>query len=109
MQVRLTFAIATCINPEILILDEGLGAGDARFAERAKRRVDALIERAKILIIASHSEGLIESMCNRALVLRNGRVVADATVSEASEIYKHLGATGLLPGEVAAPAESAVV
>jgi ABC-type polysaccharide/polyol phosphate transport system ATPase subunit len=111
MLVRLTFAIATCINPEILILDEGLSAGDARFAERAKKRVDTLIERAKILIIASHSEALIETMCNRALVLRAGRLVADTTVAEASEIYRHIGATGLLPSEVAAsaPSESATV
>lgn len=109
MLVRLTFAIATSIDPEILILDEGLSAGDARFAERAKRRVDSLIERAKILIIASHSEALIESMCNRALVLRGGHVVADTTVREASEIYKHLGLTGLLPGEAPSPAPAHAV
>jgi ABC-type polysaccharide/polyol phosphate transport system ATPase subunit len=109
MLVRLTFAIATSIHPEILILDEGLGAGDARFAERAKARVDALIERAKILIIASHSDALIESMCNRAILLRSGRVVADGGVSEVTEIYKHLGTTGYLPWEKPVPAEPAPV
>jgi ABC-type polysaccharide/polyol phosphate transport system ATPase subunit len=109
MLVRLTFAIATCIHPEILILDEGLSAGDARFAERAKQRVDALIERAKILIIASHSDAMLESMCNRAILLRSGRIVADGSVAEVSEIYKHLGATGYLPGEMPAAATPAPV
>lgn len=109
MLVRLTFAIATCIHPEILILDEGLSAGDARFAERAKQRVDTLIERAKILILASHSDALIESMCNRAILLRAGRVVADGSVPEVTEIYKHLGATGYLPGEKPIAAEPATV
>src|SRR5207237_9796846 len=69
MLVRLGFAIATAIDPEILILDEGLGAGDARFAERAKKRVDALVERSTILILASHSENLLQSMCNNAVLL----------------------------------------
>jgi ABC-type polysaccharide/polyol phosphate transport system ATPase subunit len=109
MLVRLTFAIATSIHPEILILDEGLGAGDARFAERAKHRVDALIERAKILILASHSDALIESMCNRAILLRSGRIVADGSVAEVTEIYKHLGATGYLPWEKLAADEPAPV
>jgi ABC-type polysaccharide/polyol phosphate transport system ATPase subunit len=107
MLVRLTFAIATCIHPEILILDEGLSAGDARFAERAKQRVDALIERAKILIIASHSDALIEAMCNRAILLRSGRIVADGSVAKVSKIYKHLCATGYLPGEEPVSAEPA--
>jgi ABC-2 type transport system ATP-binding protein/lipopolysaccharide transport system ATP-binding protein len=109
MLVRLTFAIATSIHPEILILDEGLGAGDARFAERARQRVDALIERAKILIIASHTDALIESMCNRAILLRSGRIVADGSVAEVTKVYKHLGATGYLPWERPATANSAPV
>jgi ABC-type polysaccharide/polyol phosphate transport system ATPase subunit len=56
MLVRLGFAIATAIDPEILLLDEGLGAGDARFAARAAERVKALIERSSIMVLASHSE-----------------------------------------------------
>jgi ABC-type polysaccharide/polyol phosphate transport system ATPase subunit len=90
MLTRLGFAIATAIDPEILILDEGLGAGDARFAEKAKKRVDALIERASILILASHSDVLIKSLCNRAILLESGRVVTEGDVDEVIGIYRKM-------------------
>lgn len=90
MLTRLGFAIATAINPEILILDEGLGAGDARFAEKAKERVDALIERASILILASHSDDLIKSLCNRAILLQSGRVITEGKVDEVTEVYRKM-------------------
>jgi homopolymeric O-antigen transport system ATP-binding protein len=88
MLTRLGFAIATAIDPEILLLDEGLGAGDARFAERAARRLDALIDRSSILVIASHSEALIRSMCNRAVLLEGGRLVADGSVEDVITTYQ---------------------
>lgn len=95
MLTRLGFAIATAIDPEILVLDEGLGAGDARFAEKAKKRVDALIERSSILILASHSDELIKSFCNRAVLLQSGRMVAEGKVDDMLEEYKRLNqATG---------------
>jgi homopolymeric O-antigen transport system ATP-binding protein len=88
MLMRLCFAIATAIDPEILLLDEGLGAGDARFAERAQRRLHELFERASILVIASHSEELIRSTCNRALLLETGSVVATGGVDEVIDAYR---------------------
>src|SRR5581483_10779544 len=69
MLTRLGFAIATAIDPEILLLDEGLGAGDARFADRAKQRVDRLVERSSILVLASHGDSLIRAMCNKAVLM----------------------------------------
>ena len=90
MLTRLGFAIATAISPEILILDEGLGAGDARFAEKAKERVDALIERASILILASHSDDLIKSLCTRAILLQSGRVITEGNVDEVIDSYRQL-------------------
>ena len=105
MLMRLGFAIATAIDPEILILDEGLSAGDARFAERATRRIDAsrdvpdirrliddLVERSSILILASHSENLIQSMCNKAVLMRSGRVVQVGNVEEMVEAYHEMNA-----------------
>jgi ABC-type polysaccharide/polyol phosphate transport system ATPase subunit len=88
MLVRLGFAIATAIDPEILLLDEGLSAGDARFAERAARRLDRLVERSSILVLASHSEALIRSMCNRAVLLDGGRVVATGDVEDVIQTYR---------------------
>jgi len=90
MLVRLGFAIATSIDPEILLLDEGLGAGDARFAERAKQRVDALIERASILVLASHSDSLVQTMCNKAILLQGGRIMATGGVDEVIEAYQKM-------------------
>ncbi|MBI4694015.1 MAG: ABC transporter ATP-binding protein [Gammaproteobacteria bacterium] len=90
MMTRLGFAIATAIDPEILILDEGLGAGDARFADKAKRRVDSLIARASILILASHSDALIQAMCNKAILLQSGSVVKSGTVEEVLDAYKQV-------------------
>jgi ABC-type polysaccharide/polyol phosphate transport system ATPase subunit len=87
MVVRLGFAMATAINPEILLLDEGFGAGDARFATRAANRVRAMIERSSIMVLASHSDELIRQMCKRAILLDRGRVVADGPTEEVLAIY----------------------
>src|SRR5580692_3473204 len=82
MLVRLGFAVATAINPEILLLDEELGAGDARFAMKATKRVQAMIERSSIVVLASQSAELIRQMCNRAILLDHGHVVADGPTKD---------------------------
>ena len=87
MLVRLGFAIATAIDPEILLLDEELGTGDARFAARAAKRVEALIGRSSIMVLASHSDNLIRRMCNRTILLDHGRVVLDGPTEEVLEVY----------------------
>lgn len=87
MMLRLAFAVVTVINPDILLLDEGLGAGDARFAKRAQERVNSMLQRAKILVIASHAEGIITDMCNKALLLEQGRLVAYGDVAHVLETY----------------------
>jgi ABC-type polysaccharide/polyol phosphate transport system ATPase subunit len=90
MQTRLGFAVATVIDPEILVLDEGLGAGDARFAERAKIRIDALLRRTNILILATHSDSMIKDMCNRAILLEHGRIMADGKPDEVIAAYHEM-------------------
>jgi ABC-type polysaccharide/polyol phosphate transport system ATPase subunit len=90
MLVRLGFAIATAIDPEILLLDEGLGAGDARFAMRAAERVEALIGRSSIMVLASHSDELIRQMCSRAILLKHGHVVADGPTENVLELYAEM-------------------
>ena len=88
MLVRLGFAIATSIDPEILLLDEWLGAGDARFAERATPSGSKpLIERSSIVVLASHSDELIRQMCNRVILLDHGRVIADGPTTDVLDIY----------------------
>ena len=96
MLVRLGFAIATAIDPEILLLDEGLGAGDARFATRAAKRVEAMIERSSIMVLASHSDDLIRQMCNRVILLDRGRVLADGPTTDVLEMYTQMNKEELL-------------
>ena len=90
MLVRLGFAIATALDPEILLLDEELGAGDARFAMRATKRVEALIERSSIVVLASQSEELISRICNRAILLDHGRLIADGPTKDVLELHSRM-------------------
>jgi homopolymeric O-antigen transport system ATP-binding protein len=90
MLTRLCFAIATAIDPDVLLLDEGLAAGDARFAARAENRMHAMIERTRILVLASHSDALIKSLCNRAALMEKGKLVALGDVDEIVALYHSL-------------------
>jgi ABC-type polysaccharide/polyol phosphate transport system ATPase subunit len=90
MLMRLGFAVATAIDPEILVLDEGLSAGDAGFTEKATRRVEELIQKSNILVLASHSEPLIKQMCNRVILLDHGTVVADGDPDSVFAQYHEL-------------------
>lgn len=76
MRVRLAFAVATSIEPEILLLDEGIGAGDAAFIEKAKARLREFTTRAGIIVLASHSNALIREMCTTSALMERGRIVA---------------------------------
>ena len=99
MLVRLGFAIATAIDPEILLLDEWLGAGDARFAARAAKQVEAMIERSSIMLLASHSDELIRQMCNRVILLDNGRLLADGQTTDVLDMYTRMN-NEELPGKL---------
>jgi ABC-type polysaccharide/polyol phosphate transport system ATPase subunit len=87
MVTRLCFAIATAIDPDILLIDEGLAAGDARFAARAEDRLHAMIQRTRIFVLATHSDGMIKATCNRAILMEKGRVVALGPVDEVINTY----------------------
>ncbi|HEV2225017.1 MAG TPA: ABC transporter ATP-binding protein [Candidatus Acidoferrales bacterium] len=74
MLARLSFAIATSRNPDILLIDEVIGAGDAEFMPKAARRVEELMARASILVMASHDNSMIRQFCNRVALLREGQI-----------------------------------
>jgi ABC-type polysaccharide/polyol phosphate transport system ATPase subunit len=82
MAARLAFSVATTLEPEILLMDEWIGAGDPTFQDQAKKRMDYLAERAGILVLASHNHTLIRKTCNKILVLEKGRATGFGTVSE---------------------------
>lgn len=87
MSVRLAFAIATSIEPEILLFDEMLSAGDAHFATKANTRLNSLLDRSKGMIIVSHNLDLIESLCSRAIWLKNGKILEDGKPSKVVKAY----------------------
>ncbi|HVJ79971.1 MAG TPA: ABC transporter ATP-binding protein [Planctomycetia bacterium] len=74
MKVRLAFSIATAIEPEILLLDEVLGAGDLSFLEKANRRMKELMAKAKLMVVVSHDLKSIETLCDRVLWMEQGQV-----------------------------------
>lgn len=90
MALRLAFSITTAIRSDILLLDEWLGAGDAAFLQKARARMQEMVEDASILVLATHNLGLMRSQCNQALVLENGRVEFLGDIDEASKIYQNL-------------------
>lgn len=90
MSVRLAFTIATMIEPEILVIDEMLGAGDAAFIHKARRRMDELIGKAKIIVIVSHDLSLISGLCNRILVMDHGKKAFEGSTQEGLEAYNRI-------------------
>jgi len=88
MFIRLAFAVSTSINPEILLLDEVMGAGDIRFAEKAKKRMFEFMEQGKILVFSSHNFDLLKTYCSRTILLEKGIVIADGPTSEVVEMYQ---------------------
>jgi ABC-type polysaccharide/polyol phosphate transport system ATPase subunit len=74
MMTRLTFAIATCFSPEILLMDEWIMAGDAGFLAKAQHRVQTFVERANILVLASHSLEICRQWCTKAVWMERGEI-----------------------------------
>lgn len=87
MNVRLAFAISTACNPEILLLDEWIGAGDATFIEKANKRVKKMVDNTNIMVVASHSMDLIRQWCNKAIWLEHGKMMAYGDVEEVIDQY----------------------
>ncbi|WP_371425161.1 ABC transporter ATP-binding protein [Tardiphaga sp.] len=87
MMTRLTFAIATCFAPEILLMDEWIVAGDAGFLSKAQHRIESFVESANVLVLASHSPDICKRWCNKAVWMDKGQVRATGTVDEMIDAY----------------------
>jgi ABC-type polysaccharide/polyol phosphate transport system ATPase subunit len=87
MYARLAFAIATEVDPEILLIDEALGAGDVVFLDRAKERIGRLLERSNLVVIVSHDLISLKKMCNRGIWMHEGQVRFDGPIGEALDQY----------------------
>lgn len=89
MKMRLLFAIATSFAPEILLLDEWIGAGDANFQKKAADRMNSLVAESGITVIASHNRNLLKNVCDKGMWLDQGIMRAFGTVDE---VYKEMDA-----------------
>jgi ABC-type polysaccharide/polyol phosphate transport system ATPase subunit len=87
MYMRLAFAIATEVNPDILLVDESLGVGDAAFQEKAKARIRSLLDRTQVVILVSHDLESLRQLCTRGLWIQHGRLVADGPINEIVDRY----------------------
>jgi ABC-type polysaccharide/polyol phosphate transport system ATPase subunit len=87
MMLRLAFAVTTAVTPEILIMDEVIGAGDSAFLEKAQARLNRVIGDSHILVIATHSDFMMRQFCNKAALLESGRLVMLGTVDEVLDAY----------------------
>ena len=87
MHLRLAFAVATIIRPEILLMDEWLSVGDAAFNEKAEQRLNDLVQSSRILVIASHSRELIERTCTRVMWFEHGRLKMDGSPETVCRLY----------------------
>lgn len=87
MYVRLAFAIATEVDPDILLIDETLAAGDAAFVDKAKRRIRGLLDRSNVVVVVSHDLNALREICNRGIWMKQGRVMADGGINEIVDMY----------------------
>ncbi len=88
MVVRLGFALATAIKPQILLMDEWFMAGDAAFLDKAHNRLEAMVRGADILVLSSHQADIVQAWCTRVLWLDQGKVVADGPADEVMRRYR---------------------
>ena len=87
MVVRLGFALATAIRPQVLLMDEWFLAGDAAFLEKARGRLEDMVRGAEILVLSSHQEHVILEWCTRVIWMDQGRVRADGPAAEIMDVY----------------------
>lgn len=87
MLVRLAFAVSTCVTGEILLLDEIIGAGDATFMAKAKKRMLNVMDESKLMVFVSHDMTTIQEVCNRVILMKNGQIAAQGKPEEIIKIY----------------------
>lgn len=87
MTTRLAFAISTSITPDVLLIDEGIGAGDAAFLARAKERMESFVGNAGLLVVASHSDDLLRQWCNSGIWMEHGKLQFHGAIDDVLNAY----------------------
>ena len=88
MKSRLGFSIATIVEPDILILDEVLSVGDAKFRKKSEKKIKSMINKNVTVLFVSHSIDQVRDICNKAILLEEGRLVASGDVEDVIAIYE---------------------
>jgi lipopolysaccharide transport system ATP-binding protein len=78
MNMRLAFSISTAVAADIVLMDEWLSVGDIAFVEKAKKRLNSMLEQSNLLVLASHSRDILESTCTKIIMLEHGKIVGNA-------------------------------
>lgn len=90
MMLRLAFAVSTAVAPDILLMDEMIGVGDAQFIDKARIRLENMMSRVKILVLASHSDPILKTFCNQGIWLNEGQIRMHGNIDDCLAAY-HAG------------------
>lgn len=90
MKARLGFSIATVVEPDILILDEVLSVGDKKFRKKSEKKIMSMFDRGVTVLFVSHSLEQVQRLCDKAIILDSGRLVAKGPVDQIARIYKNM-------------------
>ena len=88
MRARLGFSVATIVEPDILILDEVLSVGDAKFRKKCENRIQSMFDKGVTVIFVSHSTSQVLRMCNKGILLEQGRLIAQGDVEDVVSVYE---------------------
>ncbi len=88
MKSRLGFAIATIVEPDILILDEVLSVGDAKFRKKSEKKVTEMFDRGVTVLFVSHNTSQVLRLCNKAILLEHGKIIASGLAEDVCKIYE---------------------
>ncbi|MGN0242977.1 MAG: ABC transporter ATP-binding protein [Lachnospiraceae bacterium] len=90
MKARLGFSIATIVEPEILILDEVLSVGDAKFRKKSEKKIKSMFDKGVTVLFVSHSIQQVKRLCNKAIILEHGRLIAEGEIDEIAAKYEEM-------------------
>lgn len=90
MKTRLGFSIATSVKPDVLILDEVLSVGDAAFRDKSEKRLMDMMDDGVTVLFVSHSTDRVKKICNKAIILTQGQLVAQGDSDEMCRIYNQM-------------------
>jgi ABC-type polysaccharide/polyol phosphate transport system ATPase subunit len=96
MKARLGISVATAFRPNILLIDEVLGVGDASFRKKSERRVREMIDGSGTVIIVSHSQSFMSNLCDRIILIENGKIIGIGAPSEIYKMYNEILKTNSL-------------